>query len=414
MRTRKYLGVGLGVVALVAAGMGGASAEAQTRPTEWSADWSAGSAAGSAGWSAAWASAMQAPTAADGNWSQTGFDHQTIRQTVRISTSGKSLRIRLSNLYGTKPLQITGITVARTDVTFHGSRRATIAPGRTATSDTVAVPTVAGQQLVVALYVDGATGPATFHEDGLTATTAIAGNHLHDNTPGTATSHAFYYLTGVDVTGAAGTLVAYGDSITNGHNSTVGADHRYSDDLAQQLATTRLGVANVGISGNLLLHQLPCFGDVGVTRFRRDALGQPGVRTVIVEEGENDIWDSEFNLGCGQTPRITADQLIAGYRSMIAAAHARGVRIIGGTITPFKADYMQPADFARAEAIRTQANQWIRTSGEYDAVADFARAVGDPADEQRLDPALDSGDHLHPNDAGYAALAAAAAKALGH
>jgi len=401
MRTRKYLGVGLGVVALVAAGMGGASAEAQTRPTGWSA-----------GWSAAWASAMQAPTAADGNWSQAGFDHQTIRQTVRLSTSGKSLRVRLSNLYGTKPLQITGITVAGTDVTFHGSRRTTIAPGRTTTSDAVAVSTAAGEQLVVSLYVDGVTGPATFHEDGLTTTSTSAGNHLHDNAPGTATSHAFYYLTGVDVTGAAGTIVTYGDSITNGHNSTPDVDHRYSDDLAQRLGKRRLGVANVGISGNLLLHELPCFGEVGVTRFRRDALGQPGVRTVIVEEGENDIWDSEFNFGCGVTPRITADQLIAGYRSMIAAAHARGVRIIGGTITPFKADYMKPEDFARAEAIRAQTNQWIRTSGEYDAVADFARAVGDPADEQRIDPALDSGDHLHPNDAGYAAMAVVASEAL--
>jgi lysophospholipase L1-like esterase len=405
MRTRKYLGVGLGVVALVAAGMGGASAEAQTRPAGWSAGWSVG-------WSAAWASAMQAPTAADGNWSQAGFDHQTIRQTVRMSTGGRSLRIRLSNLYGTKPLQITGITVAGTDVTFHGSRRTTIAPGRTTTSDAVAVSTAAGEQLVVSLYVDGVTGPATFHEDGLTTTSTSAGNHLHDNAPGTATSHAFYYLTGVDVTGAAGTIVTYGDSITNGHNSTPDVDHRYSDDLAQRLGKRRLGVANVGISGNLLLHELPCFGEVGVTRFRRDALGQPGVRTVIVEEGENDIWDSEFNFGCGVTPRITADQLIAGYRSMIAAAHARGVRIIGGTITPFKADYMKPEDFARAEAIRAQTNQWIRTSGEYDAVADFARAVGDPADEQRIDPALDSGDHLHPNDAGYAAMAVVASEAL--
>jgi len=393
----KYLAAGAIAVAFTAATMFTTAAEAQPQDMAWSA---------------AWASAMQAPTAADGNWSQAGFDHQTIRQTVRISTGGRSLRIRLSNLYGTKPLQITGITVAGTDVTFHGSRRATIAPGRTTTSDAVAVSTAAGEQLVVSLYVDGATGPATFHEDGLTTTSTSAGNHLHDNAPGTATSHAFYYLTGVDVTGAAGTIVTYGDSITNGHNSTPDADHRYSDDLAQRLGTTRLGVANVGISGNLLLHELTCFGEVGVTRFRRDALGQPGVRTVIVEEGENDIWDSEFNFGCGITPRITADQLIAGYRSMIAAAHARGVRIIGGTITPFKADYMKPDDFARAEAIRAQTNQWIRTSGEYDAVADFARAVEDPADEQRIDPALDSGDHLHPNDAGYAAMAVVASEAL--
>jgi len=122
-----------------------------------------------------------------------------------------------------------------------------------------------------------------------------------------------------------------------------------------------------------------CFGEKGITRFQRDALGQPGVRTVIFLEGTNDIWDSEGNFGdCGQTPRVTAGQLIAGYQTLIAAAHARGVRIIGATIPPFKAPYMSPAGFQRAEAIRDQVNHWIRTSGEYDAVADFAKAVADP------------------------------------
>ncbi|MEU4291556.1 SGNH/GDSL hydrolase family protein [Kribbella sp. NPDC026596] len=366
------------------------------------------------GWSAAWATAMQRPTANTANWSTTGFEHQTIRQTIRLSTGGRSLRIRLSNEYGTKPLHLTGVTVGERHLTapFHGSPRTTIAPGRTITSDPVKIPTVAGEQLTISLYVEGSTGPATFHEDGLTTTYATPGGHLHDDVVGGETSHSVYYLTGVDVTGATGTVVTFGDSITNGHNSTVGADRRYSDALAERLRSRRLGVANVGISGNLLLHELPCFGAQGTSRFESDALGQPGVRTVVVEEGENDIWDSEFNFGCGSTPRVTADQIVAGYRSMIRSAHAHGVRIVGATITPFKADYMQPADFARAEAIRDQVNTWIRTSGQYDAVADFARAVGDPADEQRLNPAYDSGDHLHPNDAGYQALAVVASEAI--
>jgi lysophospholipase L1-like esterase len=166
-------------------------------------------------------------------------------------------------------------------------------------------------------------------------------------------------------------------------------------------------VANSGISGNTLLNGLACFGEKGITRFRRDALGQPGVRTIIFLEGTNDIWDSEGNYGnCGQTPRITADQLIAGYQTLIRAAHARGVRIIGATIPPFKAPYMPPAGFQRAEAIRDQVNHWIRTSGEFDAVADFAKAVADPADPEELNPAYNSGDFLHPNDAGYRAIAA--------
>jgi lysophospholipase L1-like esterase len=365
-------------------------------------------------WSAAWTTAMQRPTPATGNWSTVGFDHQTIRQTIRLSTGGRSLRIRLSNQYGTQPLHVTGLALGelRATATFHGSPRTTVAPGRTITSDAVKIATTAGEQLTISLYVDGATGPATFHEDGLTTSYAANGNHLYDDAAGGETSHSVYYLAGVDVTGATGTVVTFGDSITNGHNSTVGADRRYSDALAQRLRTTRLGVANVGITGNLLLSELPCFGAQGVSRFERDALGQPGVRTVIVEEGENDIWDSEHNFGCGVTPRVTAEQIIGGYRRMIAAAHAHGVRIVGATITPFKADYMEPAEFARAEAIRDQVNHWIRTSGQYDAVADFALAVGDPEDEQRIDPAYDSGDHLHPNDAGYAALAAAAAVAI--
>ena len=215
----------------------------------------------------------------------------------------------------------------------------------------------------------------------------------------------------MDVTGGRtrNTVVTFGDSITNGHNSTVGGNDRYPDALAGRLAFGRrpLAVANSGISGNTLLNGLACFGEKGITRFRRDALGQPGVRTVIFGEGTNDIWDSEGKFGgCGQTPRITADQLIAGYQTLIRAAHARGVRIIGATIIPFKAPYMSPADFLRAEAIRDQVNHWIRTSGAYDAAADFAKAVADPADPEELNPAYNSGDFLHPNDAGYRAIAA--------
>jgi GDSL-like Lipase/Acylhydrolase family len=156
-------------------------------------------------------------------------------------------------------------------------------------------------------------------------------------------------------------------------------------------------VANTGISGNPLLNGLACFGEKGITRFQREALGQPGVRTVIFGEGENDIWDSEPIPGsCGQTPRVTADQLITGYQTLIRAAHARGVRIIGATILPFQAPYLSPAGFLRAEAIRDQVNHWIRTSGEFDAVADFATAVADPADPEELNPAYNSGDFLPP------------------
>ena len=380
-------------------------------------------------WSATWASAMQAPvpgnTVTGPNWSD-GFTDQTVRQVIRVSSGGSQVRVRLSNLYGAKPLQVTGATIARTrqgatvepgtvrSLTFHGARSATILPGRVAASDPAVVPVAPLESLTVTVFFAGSTGPSTFHEDGLTSSYRAAGDHRFDTSAtafGGATSHSFYYLTGVDVAGGRTrpTVVTFGDSITNGHNSTIGGNDRYSDVLAARLAHGRrpLAVANSGISGNMLLNELPCFGAKGITRFQRDALDQPGVRTVIFLEGTNDIWDSEGNYGgCGRTPRVTAGQLITGYQTLIRAAHARGVRIIGATIIPFKAPYMSSADFQRAEAVRDQVNDWIRTSGEFDAVADFATAVADPADPEELNPAYNSGDFLHPNDAGYRAIAA--------
>ena len=269
------------------------------------------------------------------------------------------------------------------------------------------------ESLTITLFFAGATGPSTFHEDGVTAYRA-AGDHRFDSGAtafGNETSHSFYYLTGVDVTGdrTRNTVVTFGDSITNGHNSTVGGNDRYPDALAGRLVLAHrpLAVANSGISGNMLLSELACFGEKGVARFQRDALDQPGVGTVIFLEGTNDIWDSEGNYGgCGQTSQVTARQLIAGYQTLIRAAHARGVRIIGATIIPFKAPYMPPAGFLRAEAVRDQVNHWIRTSGEFDAVADFATAVADPAHPEELNPAYNSGGFLHPNDAGYRRIAA--------
>ena len=380
-------------------------------------------------WSATWASAMQPPVAGKGttgpNWSD-GFSDQTVRQVIRVSAGGRQVRVRLSNLYGTRPLQVTGATIARTrdgatvapgtvrSLTFHGARSATIQAGRIAASDPAALPVSPLESLTITLFFAGATGPSTFHEDGVTSAYRAAGDHRFDSGAtafGNETSHSFYYLTGVDVTGdrTRNTVVTFGDSITNGHNSTVGGNDRYPDALAGRLVLAHrpLAVANSGISGNMLLSELACFGEKGVARFQRDALDQPGVGTVIFLEGTNDIWDSEGNYGgCGQTSRVTARQLIAGYQTLIRAAHARGVRIIGATIIPFKAPYMPPAGFLRAEAVRDQVNHWIRTSGEFDAVADFATAVADPAHPEELNPAYNSGDFLHPNDAGYRRIAA--------
>lgn len=381
-------------------------------------------------WQSSWSTAPQQPNAGTPttgtNWSMEGFVNQTVRQVVRMSTGGSHIRIRLSNLYGTTPLHVTGATVALSDggaavrtgtvvpLTFAGSRATTIRGGGFLDSDSTALAVQPLQLITVTLYFAGASGASTFHDDGLTTSYKATGDHRSD-VPGDAfqgpTSHSFYYVTGVDVAGSAGrgTVVTFGDSITNGHNSTVGGDGRYSDALADRLAAAHRprGVVNVGITGNLLLSDSPCFGDKGTARFRSDVLSQPGVSTVIFEEGTNDIWDSVGNYGCGQTPEVTAQQIIDGYRSVIRAAHARSVKIIGGTMLPFKAFYMKPEDFQRAEAIRDTLNTWIRTSGAFDGVVDFAKAVADPSDPQQLNPAFNSGDGLHPNDAGYRAMAAA-------
>jgi lysophospholipase L1-like esterase len=380
-------------------------------------------------WTATWASAMQQPVAANAatgpNWSISGFNHRTVRQIARISRGGSQVRIRLSNVYGTKPLAITGATIAATRdgasvepgtarlVTFHGERSTSIAAGTVAASDAVGLRVTTLESLTVTLYFAGTTGPATFHEDGLTTTYEAAGDHRFDtggDAFGGATSHSFYYLSGIDVAGGPthGAVVTFGDSITNGHNSTVGGNDRYSDALAVRLAQAHrsIGVANSGITGNELIKGLPCFGEPGLDRFRRDALDEPGVRTIVLLEGANDIWDSEAPYGgCGETPRVTADQIIDVYATLIRAAHARGIRVIGATITPFKAPYMSPADFGRAETIREAVNTWVLHSGAYDAVVDFANAVADPADPQQMNPAYNSGDFLHPNDAGYRAIA---------
>jgi lysophospholipase L1-like esterase len=204
-------------------------------------------------------------------------------------------------------------------------------------------------------------------------------------------------------------VVTFGDSITEGAGSTYDADHRYPDALAERLraAGRPMGVLNEGIGGNRVLTDSQWFGERGVARFWRDALAWSNVRTVIVLEGINDIGMSGWSNPLAVPRRdVSAAQIIAGYRSMIRQAHLRGVKIIGATILPFKGagdGYYTEA----GEKKRDQVNRWIRTSGAFDAVIDFEKAMADPKDPDAINPAYGSGDHLHPNDAGYRAMAAA-------
>jgi lysophospholipase L1-like esterase len=386
---------------------------------------------GGSRWSGTWATAKQHPMPGNewfgDNWSMDGFADRSVRQVVRVSAGGSQARIRLSNLYGTKALRITGATIAKAGegaalrpgtvrpLTFDHRRSTTIPAGSVRASDAVRLKVRPLDRLTVTLYFAGSTGASTFHEGGLTTTYRASGDHRFDQGGGAyagETSHSWYYLTGVDVAGgpgrSKGTVAAFGDSITDGAFSTPDTDNRYPDQLAERLAAARkpLGVVNVGINGNKLLSDSTCLGEKGVTRFKRDVLGQPGIRTAIVLEGINDIGSSGApDTGCGPNPVVTAEDLIDGYRTLIRAAHQRDVKIIGATITPFKGFEYYYSE--KNEAIRDEVNHWIRTSGEYDAVVDFDRALADPADPDAVLPAYDAGDHLHPNDAGMEAMAAA-------
>lgn len=371
-------------------------------------------------WTATWSTAniAAAPDPFGGtNWAG-GFENQSLRQPVRISRGGSEVRIRVSNVFGTGPLRLTGASIGRAaqgasvereslrPVLFDGRRSTVVPAGRQLSSDAVSLRVAPLERLTVTLYFAERTGPATFHPFALATAYRAAGNHLRDGSADayTETSQSWYYLSGVDVSGRhPHTVVAFGDSITDGSFSTPDTDNRYPDELAERLVAARSGkaVVNAGIGGNRVLTDSPGFGDRAIARFGRDALDQPGVRTVIVLEGTNDL-----GLGVGPDSRaVTSEELIAGHRKLIRAAHARGVKMIGATILPF-AGVTYPGYWTEEnEKVRDAVNHWIRTSGEYDEVADFERALADPADGDRLNPAYDGGDGLHPNDAGMRAMA---------
>ena len=369
-------------------------------------------------WTGTWAASPQVPNAGfEPNWSASGFADQTVRQVVRISAGGPLVRIRLSTVYGSGPLALAGATVGRTSpgaavssvrhLTFSQRRSVVVPAGSEIASDPVALPVGALSHVTVSLYFATPTGPATFHSGATATSYRAAGDHASDPSAAafTETTHSWYFLSGVDVLSLRrDAVVAFGDSITDGALSSLDADNRYPDELAERLGG-RLGVLNEGIGGNRVLNDSPCFGEAAVRRFARDVLAQPDVRTVIVLEGINDIHSSEISFECFvPNPVVSVAQLIEGHRSLIRQAHARGVRVVGGTVMPYKGSF---AYTERGEAVRDGLNAWIRSSGEYDAVVDFDRAMASSDDPDAMAAAYDSGDHLHPNDVGYRAMAEA-------
>lgn len=395
-----------------------------------------------AGWSQSWGAAMQRPIAGgedEGpNWSVEGFGDHSLRQVVRLSAGGTKVRIRLSNLYGTRPLRVAAAAVARSAggaqawpgttaaLTFDGTRSATVAPGAEIASDPVPLATAPLEKLAVTLRFTGATGPATFHRFTTQPAYRASGDHLSDEGGGayTASTDALYYLAGVEVTSengsasgngtggartggnGAGTVVAFGDSLIDGVGAAPGADARLPDALAERLAATRnpVGVVNAGIGGNRLRYDSACSGEKATARFARDVLDRPGVRAVIVHLGANDIRVTPGDPCLRPGGPATAAQVIAAQRQLIRAARARGLKVVGTTIIPLKGALF-PVWTPQVEKNRDAVNHWIRTSGAYDAVLDADRIMADPADPDRPRLSYVFQDGLHPNDAGYQALA---------
>lgn len=378
------------------------------------------------GWIATWGAAPSTPFPADGPFPPTpGFENQTIRQIVQVSVGGDQVAVRLTNEYGTAPLEIGAarIGLAGADgaivpgservLTFSGLESATIPPGAPLVSDPVDLAVDDRAQLSVSIYFPGDTGPCTCHPLGLqTAYVSEPGDHTGEAFEPAETVTVRAFLSGVMVTPAqpGRTIVALGDSITDGEGSTLGANRRWPDYLSRRLLArdddAAWGVVNMGISGNRLL--APGAGDAALTRFDRDVLSVPGLAYIVLFEGVNDI---SFSLGrlvlpdgfeLPPQPKITAADMIAGYRQIIARAHARGVKVYGATISPFKG---VPTWTEEGEAVRLEVNEWIRTGGAFDAVLDFDAVLRDPADPSVMREGLHSGDFIHGSDAGYEAMA---------
>ncbi|HKQ88955.1 MAG TPA: SGNH/GDSL hydrolase family protein [Candidatus Acidoferrales bacterium] len=353
------------------------------------------------------------------------FDNQTVRMFFRASIGGSTIRLRFYNAFGAETVKIGAAHVAlhaRTSgivpgsdraLTFGGKPTATMYAGQTLVSDPVKLAVPPLGELAVSLYFPEETGAPTYHPLGLQPTyTSGAGDFTSaaEITDPTSVTEAYYYVEGVDVAAPAdaAAIVTFGDSITDGDQSTPGANAMWPAILAERLqanaATRNVAVVNEGISGNRIL------GDnvSGLSRFRLQALDVPGVKWITVLEGINDINGAMRAKAAaaegrgGELEAFSAEDLIAAYRQMINAAHMHGIKVIGCTLTP----YGESSGYKdEGEAIREAANNWIRTSGQFDAVVDFDEVTRDSADPKKFSAAADSPDMLHPGDAGYKMMA---------
>ena len=371
-------------------------------------------------WQPTWISPAQ-PVWGDG-WTvplgmPTNLHDVTLRQSLRTSLGGERLRLVISNQYGVTPLTIGTLTVRRTAaepshaVLFQGHDGTVVAPGAGAISDPVRLPAHAGDRLEVDLHLPEPSTPAGFHWDAQEQTEIIQGNaagHHGAAVLQTLTTRAFVSELWVASSRPPVTVVTIGDSITDGNGSSIGRDQRWPDHLSRRLAPRGVAVLNAGIAGNRLLRG--GWGESALARFEHDVLSHPGVRAVIVLLGTNDIGFPGSPFAPSEAP-LSLNEITGAFLQLVEQAHARNVRLVVGTVPPFE-HALQGTPFEghyspQKDALREALNDWIRHSRAFDAVVDFDAVLRDPAHAAQLDPALDSGDHLHPGDAGYKRMAEA-------
>lgn len=349
------------------------------------------------------------------------LSNQTVRMVVRTSIGGRRARVKLSNAFGSTPVIVGSAHIARratgssitpgTDraLTFGGKASFTMMPGVVVVSDPVEIDVPALGDLAVSLYLPSDTGSPTTHATALHTTyVSSAGDFAgQPDFPVGGTTQQYYWLASVEVAAPADAtaIVAFGDSITDGARSTPDTNNSWPALLAARLVanktTPNVAVINEGIGGNRLFTDAAGLAGVGaLARLDRDVFSHPGVKWLMILEGINDIG----TLASATPPAepITKEDLIWVLQQVIDRAHAHGIKVVGCTLTPYEG-----AGYARenGEAIRSAVNQWIRTSGAFDAVVDFEAATRDPNNPKRFRPEFDPGDHLHPNDAGYKAMA---------
>jgi lysophospholipase L1-like esterase len=363
-------------------------------------------------WTGSWAAA---PVAASGSTDGTG---KVYRDIVHLSLGGKALRLKLSNEFGTGPLTISGVHVAMSAgsgvimagsdhaVLFGGVETLAIPAGTLAVSDAVEMPVAAFADVAVTIAVPKqAEATLTWHQLGMSTNYVAAGTNsvsaikLED----AKTVTSWFLLKGLDVDAGpkATAVVVLGASISDGYHSTMDANSRWPDVLAKRLqansATARVGVLDEGISGNRLLHDQT--GPSALARLDRDVLAQSGVKYVIISVGTNDIGRTFFPQR--KDDAVTAEQMTWGLRQIAMRAHARGIKVYAALLSPYGGAGYFSAD---GEKMRQAYNAFMKTGGNFDGVIDFDKATRDLAHPEKLLPAFDSGDHLHPNDAGYKAM----------